>query len=63
MSSFKIAFHSVTGRRMVEVWDGAHFIAAIYPGDGSDFKIVSKFPINTTERADEQVNETTIIIG
>lgn len=43
MSAFRMAFHALTGRRMIEVWDADEFIAAIYPGDGPEFKIVSKF--------------------
>lgn len=34
MSSLKLAFHSTTGRRMVEVYDDSgRFVAAIYPGE------------------------------
>lgn len=45
MTSFKLAFHGVTGRRIIEVYDdkGA-FVAGIYPGgDAPDsIHIVSK---------------------
>lgn len=45
MSSFKMAFHSVTGRRIVEVYDDTgKMIGSIYPTeDGSNsIHIVSK---------------------
>ncbi len=47
MTSFKLAFHSLTGRRMVEVFEGDEFIAAIYPDDGErTIKVVSKHPMH-----------------
>lgn len=43
MSSLKMAFHSTTGRRMVEVYDDAdRLVAAIYP-DTNGVKIISKY--------------------
>jgi hypothetical protein len=54
MTSFKMAFHSATGRRMVEVFDdeGA-FVAAIYPASSNSIHIVSKHfadePIKTSQ--------------
>ena len=45
MTSFKIAFHQNTGRRIVEVFDDSgEFVASIYPThDGSNaIHIVSK---------------------
>ncbi len=40
----KLAFHAITGRRMVEVYDNSGaFVAAIYPDEPSNgIKIVSK---------------------
>lgn len=42
--NFKFAFHSVTGRRMVEVYDNAdQLVAAIYPNEETGgIHIVSK---------------------
>jgi hypothetical protein len=55
MTSFKMSFHSVTGRRMVEVWEGKQFIAAIYPDDGKrSIKIISKFGVTAMPVDDEQ---------
>ncbi len=46
MSSFKLAFHNITGRRIVEVWEGRDFIAAIYPDDAQPraFRVITKYP-------------------
>lgn len=51
MSSFKLAFHSVTGRRIVEVWEGDEFIASIYPDERIPraIKIISKHDMNVAE--------------
>ena len=46
MSSFRLAFHTVTGRRIVEVWEGDQLIASIYP-EHRGVKIVSKFSMAT----------------
>jgi hypothetical protein len=40
MTSFRIAFHSATGRRCVEVFDDhGQFVAAIYPTDDGSNRI------------------------
>lgn len=47
MSSFALSFHSQSGRRVVEVWEGDQIVACIYPGDqtGATLRVVSKFEI------------------
>lgn len=53
MTTFKLAFHMVDGRRVVEVFDGDTFIAGLYPGDDPrSFRVISKFPITTATAAD-----------
>lgn len=45
MTNFRFAFHSVTGRRIVEVYDERDkFIAGIYP-DERGINVVSKYDI------------------
>lgn len=44
MTSFRLAFHEITGRRIVEVWDGEEFIAGIYPAVRG-VQVVSKHPM------------------
>lgn len=67
MTIFKLAFHSVNGRRVVEVFDGDVFIAGLYPGDDRTFRVVSKYPITTATTAErndiEPVNAVDIKIG
>lgn len=62
MSSFKLAFHSMTGRRIVEVWEGDAMVAAIYPDDETPgtIKIISKHLI--TAHDDRQPQESMNVI-
>ena len=45
MVSFKTAFHSVTGRSIIELYDNSgKFVAGIYPDDdGNGIRIVSDY--------------------
>jgi len=66
MTSFKLTFHNVSGRRIVEVWDGDDYIAGIYPSHETprQIHVVSKHPIAVAERDDAApVNAFNITIG
>ena len=63
MSTFRLALHAVSGKTMVEVWEGREFIAAIYPSDVNNFKIVSKFPIVCNADGYENPYATMVTIG
>ena len=51
-TAFRMALHSIAdGRRIVEVYDGGIFIAAIYPTDDArTFRIMSKHSISVIDR-------------
>ena len=43
MIHFKLAPHTARAGDVIEVWDDAKFIAAIYPGKGNTFRIFTKY--------------------
>jgi hypothetical protein len=55
---FRVVAH-FNGGRVVEVWDGREFIAAIYAGERS-VRVISKYPM--TESRDETATPTAINI-
>ena len=50
MTYFKLAFHTVTGRRCVEVFDEEdRFVAGIYPSASGMINVVSKYDMRIVE--------------
>jgi hypothetical protein len=50
VTTFRLDAHAVRlGKTIIEVYDGEHFIGAIYPGDNPrEFRIVSKYQLEIT---------------
>lgn len=66
MTSFKLATHSITGRRMVEVWEDDEFIAAIYADEAEprSIRVMSKHPMAVIQDKKKAVpNEISIVMG
>ncbi len=43
MITFRIVRHALRPTSIVEIFDGANFIATITPGDDRDIRVVSKY--------------------
>jgi predicted metalloprotease len=71
MSTFRMSFHSLTARRVVEIWQDKEFIGVLYPEERG-VKLISKHPLEVSITKSptagdgheiDHLNQADIIIG